>query len=359
MIQLTTASGEAKLPLTLGVDAGYQKVGLSVISEKQELFSAEAELRSNIVKLLSEKLMYRRGRRNKLIYREPRFDNRVSSKKGGWLAPSILHKLSSHLSLVDRVHRLLPVTGIIIEITKFDIQKIMNLEIQGVGYQNGVQKNFNNVRAYVFHRDHYTCQHCGKTHVKMRTHHLESRQTGGDSPDNLITLCEVCHTKLHAGKIELKQKRTLGFRPETFMSTVNKKLAELLKQKYANVQETFGYLTKSERQELGLEKSHSNDAFVIAGGSDQTRSLTHSLKQKRRNNRCLQLNRKGFAPSIRRRRYSIQPQDLVTLKNIEYRNVSVFNKGSYVRLRDDKDNILNVNMKQVQKVFHVGSLIWN
>lgn len=358
-IQLTGASGENKQALTLGVDAGYKTVGLSAVSPTQELFSSEVSLRSDIVKLLSERLMYRRGRRNKLQYREPRFNNRISSKKEGWLAPSIQHKLDSHIRLVDRVHRFLPVTGIIIETASFDIQKIMNPEIEGIGYQNGVQTDFRNTHAYVLHRDHYTCQHCGKQEIKLRVHHLESRQTGSDSPDNLLTLCEDCHEKLHEGKIKLKQKKTRGFRPETFMSTVNKKLVELLKQKYSNVSVTFGYITKSKRKELGLEKSHAEDAFVIAGGEEQSRSYQHSLKQKRRNNRCLQTNRKGFKPSIRRQRYSIQPHDMVTLKNTELTAVGVFNKGSYVRLKDNKDNILNVNIKKVEKVFHVGGLIWN
>jgi hypothetical protein len=52
---------------------------------------------------------------------------------------------------------------------------------------------------------------------------------------------------------------------------------------------TYGYITKSKRIELGLEKTHYNDAFVISGGSSQTRSTPITYKQVRRNNRALEI----------------------------------------------------------------------
>jgi hypothetical protein len=51
---------------------------------------------------------------------------------------------------------------------------------------------------------------------------------------------------------------------------------------------TYGYITKSKRIELGLEKTHYNDAFIIANGSSQTRSTPITYKQVRRNNRELE-----------------------------------------------------------------------
>ena len=52
-------------------------------------------------------------------------------------------------------------------------------------------------------------------------------------------------------------------------------------------------------------------AFVIAGGNKQIRSLVCNILQVRRNNRCLQINRKGYKPSIRRKHYLLQPHNLV------------------------------------------------
>ena len=47
-IQLTIATGEAKQPVTLGVDSGYKHIGLSATTEKVELYASEVELRQDI-----------------------------------------------------------------------------------------------------------------------------------------------------------------------------------------------------------------------------------------------------------------------------------------------------------------------
>ena len=52
--------------------------------------------------------------------------------------------------------------------------------------------------------------------------------------------------------------------------------------------QTYGYITKHNRIELDLEKSHANDAFVIADGNGQERTVhIHIGKQVRRQNRSL------------------------------------------------------------------------
>ena len=48
------------------------------------------------------------------------------------------------------------------EIAKFDTQKLQNPDIKGIEYQKGVTEGYDNVRAYVFERDNYTCQICKK-----------------------------------------------------------------------------------------------------------------------------------------------------------------------------------------------------
>ena len=133
-IRLTYATGEATQPITLGVDSGYLHAGLSAVSEKAELYAADVELRSDIVKLNSERRTYRRARRNrKTWYRQPRFLNR--RKPEGWLAPSIQHKLDSQVKLIARVKTLLPISRLVVEVASFDLQKIQNPAIEGIGYQ--------------------------------------------------------------------------------------------------------------------------------------------------------------------------------------------------------------------------------
>lgn len=276
-------------PITLGVDSGYAHVGLSAISGEKELLIADVTLRTDIVKLNSEKRQYRKARRTrKTWHRKPRFLNR--KKPGGWLAPSIQHKLDSHIKVINQVKAVLPVFQINIEAAAFDIQKIKNPGISGVDYQNGVQKDFWNVREYVLYRDSHTCQYCkGKSKDKvLEVHHIMSRQVGGDRPRNLITLCSTCHKKVSRGKIVLKIKPSKGFKAETFMTMVRWRLINQLKEMGHNVSHTYGYLTKSTRIVLGLTKSHINDAFVIAGGSDHLRSQNlYVVKQVRKCNRKL------------------------------------------------------------------------
>ena len=286
-IQLCYSSDNYKQPITLGVDTGYKYVGLSAVSDNKELLSSEVKLRTDIVKLLSERKMYRRNRRNRLWYREARFLNRIKSKKSGWLAPSLEHKLNEHIKAINFVKSILPITEITVEAAAFDIQKIKNPNIQGTDYQNGVQKDFWNVREYVLYRDWHKCQHCGESNTILNVHHIESRQTGGNSPDNLITLCETCHRDYHKGKIQLSIKKHKTFKAETAMSILRWKIVDKLKELGNSVNVTYGYITKSIRIALKLDKSHNNDAFCIAGGNWQERTDTYFIKFIRECNRSL------------------------------------------------------------------------
>ena len=319
-IQLNYATGENKQPITLGVDSGYLYVGLSAVTKKKECYSAQVNLQSDMVKLNSERRQYRRARRNrKTWYRQPRFLNR--KKPEGWLAPSIQHKLDSHIKLINKVKEILPITKIVIEVAAFDIQKIKNPEISGTQYQNGVQKDSWNAREYVLHRDNHTCQACkGKSKDRtLETHHIISRQLGGDAPDNLLTLCETCHDKVSKGKLKLDIKLPTGFKPETFMSTVRWMLINKLVDAGNIVNHTYGYITKFDRIVLGLEKSHSTDAFVIAGGNMQERnSLSFLIQQVRKCNRKLfKGDRSHIKNTAPRFILGFQRFDKVLWKNIE------------------------------------------
>lgn len=155
----------------------------------------------------------------------------------------------------------------------------------------------------------------------------------------------------------------------TFMSTVRWKLVNLL-----NCEYTYGYITKSKRIALDLEKTHYNDAFCIAGGTNQTRVKPIIFEQIRRNNRSLEkfydakyidirtskaatgqelfsgrrcrnknLNSENLRiyrahkiskgrRSIRTTRYFYQPKDIVIYNGKRYIVKGIQNKGSYIKL---------------------------
>ena len=268
-IQLTGVSKTFTQEISLGVDAGSKHIGLSVTTKKNVLFEADITLRNDIVGLLSSRRELRRSRRNrKTRYRKARFLNRVKSKKAGWLAPSVKHKVDSHLTMIAKVHKILPISKIIVEVASFDTQKIKNPDISGVEYKQGEQLNFWNVREYVLFRDLHQCQCCkGKSKDKvLNVHHIESRKTGGNAPNNLITLCETCHDGFHKGTIKLPKniKRGMSFRDATFMGIMRWAFYNKLKEMYQNVSLTYGYITKNTRIKNNLPKEHYIDARCIS-----------------------------------------------------------------------------------------------
>ena len=274
-IQLLYQSTKETQPVSLGVDAGSKHIGLAATTEKKVVYQEELIPRNDVVKLLSARRILRRSRRSrKTRYRKVRFNNRVHSKHEGWLAPSVEVKIQEHITAIKNVCKILPVSEIHVETAEFDFQRLKAMEEgkplpAGTDYQLGEQYDFYNTRQYVLHRDRYTCQCCG-THdnnVKLHVHHIESRQTGGNAPNNLITLCEHCHKALHDGKIELPKGRKRGksYRDATFMGIMRNTLLECLKKEMdIPVTMTYGYITKYWREKAGLEKSHINDAICIS-----------------------------------------------------------------------------------------------
>ena len=282
-IQLSYDSKEYTQPIALGIDAGSKFIGVSATTPKKVLFEAEVKLRTDIVENLSTRREARKARRfRKTRYRKSRFDNRVSKQK---LAPSIRQKIQTHLSVISSVYKILPISRIIVETAQFDIQKIKNPEISSIEYQQGEQLGFWNVREYVLARDNHICQHCKGRNKILNVHHIESRKVGGDSPNNLITLCEDCHKKYHKGEINLFLKRGASFKDSVFMSIMKPFLLKELKSRYPRVQNTYGYLTKHTRIQNNLPKEHYVDARCISGNPLAQPTSLYKLIKNRKHNR--------------------------------------------------------------------------
>lgn len=286
-IQLKYATGEAKQPITLGIDAGYSKIGYSAVTDDRELIAGQIELRGDIKRLLEKRRAYRRTRRSRLWHREPRFDNRGRQKT--WLPPSLQHKLDSHVKLVERLKKILPITRTIVEVASFDTQKMQNPEISGVEYQQGELQGYE-VREYLLEKWKRKCTYCKKSNVPLEVEHIVPKSRGGsDRVSNLTISCHECNQKkgnrtakeFGFPKIQKQAKKSL--KTTAFMNNVRWKLVNLL-----NCNWTYGSITKYHRTKLGLEKTHISDAFVIAGGMEQERvGHIYVSKQVRRQNRSL------------------------------------------------------------------------
>ena len=357
VIRLLYPTGEDKQEIVLGIDAGYSKIGYSAKTASNELMAGELELRSNIKKLLQMRSAYRRGRRSRKWYREPRFDNRGIEK--GWLAPSLGHKLQTHIKLIDRLKRILPITETVVEVASFDQQKMQNPEISGIEYQQGELQG-SEIREYLLEKWKHKCAYCGRTNVPLEVEHIIPKSRGGsDRVSNLTIACHKCNQKkgnktaAEFGYPEIQQQAKKSLKTAAFMNNIRRKLVNLLSCGW-----TYGYITKHNRIQLGLEKSHANDAFVIAGGTTQERCKPQQLTQTRRNNRRIQTNRKGYKPSIRRQRYKLQPNDLVRYNGVLCRVKGVFSYGKWVGIVTQVGEAINTNIKNVEMLKYGKGIQW-
>lgn len=317
-IQLLYATGEVVQECRVGIDTGARMIGVAITSEDKVLAKGEIELRQDVSENVQSRAQLRRNRRTRNTrYRKCRVLNRKRPK--GWLPPSVQSKLNATTFWVDKFCSLVPNPHLSIEVGKFDVAKMINSEIGGEDYQNGQTKGYYDVRYFVFARDNYTCQVCKKKNKILRTHHLIFKSNRGtDRADNLVTVCTDCHTSANhkSGGVlyewMIKHKKVKQYKEPTFMNIVRKRTFSL----YPEARITYGSETSPRRKEIGLDKTHYNDAIVISGIKriDENPSDHFYYKQFRKKKRSLHesIPRKGLLKkNIDAKRYN---------KNVRYRN---------------------------------------
>lgn len=285
-IQLLGTAKTYTQPITLGVDAGSKHVGISAVTEKEELFAAELTPRSDVVRLMDTRREFRSSRRNRTTrHRKPRFDNRIHSKQKGWLAPSVEVKIHNHIQGINLVTKILPVTRLIVETAEFDLQALKaeangKPKPTGIEYQYGEMYGHYNTRQYALWRDGYKCRCCGNTAGKLYVVTAESKET--ISPEDSYVVCEQCFKN----RIFNFKKRRHWTHP-TFMGIMRKTLMERLVTKFPDivVEETTGAQTKMQREMHGLPKDHVVDARCITGYPMAVPSQAYVIKPVRRHNR--------------------------------------------------------------------------
>lgn len=360
-IKLLYKTGANTQPTFEGTDTGSQHIGIAVTTDKKVLSKEEYALRSTMEKrsLIETRASYRRGRRyRKIRYRHPKFNpstKRVyvekpvryqkhlthwkkykndftSNRKDGWLPPSIQSMCDMTIHIINRYKMILPPkTNFRHEVGRFDIARIKDPTISGEMYQQGRLYDEENVRAYVFTRDNYTCSVCLKkagtkrpdgSTVKLVAHHIDFRSKGAtDNPDRMITVCDRCHTTANhqPGGILYQwfldgKKVSRGYRDETFMNIIRKRLFEA----FPDDKFTYGNFTAADRKALGLEKTHANDAVAIACHGNPIKDKTETVyyQQVRHNKRSLHeaTIRKGRKEPNRTQKRNSKNTKSVTIK---------------------------------------------
>lgn len=281
-----------------GIDPGRTNIGAAVVDGKGDIvYAAEFESRNReIPKLMAERRQHRqasrrgerlrRKRRAKacgtttvfpngrklpgyedgrmnlkdIINTEARFNNR--KRPAGWITPTARQCVQTHVGLMRKIERILPVSRWTVETNGFAFMKMDDGGVRGVDFQNGRMKGFANAREYVRYLQNDRCAVCGGD-IEHFHHLIEKSKNGSDLPENLVGLCRTCHEKVHislkAGRLSLKKigkKKKYGA-----LSILNIAIPFIL-ETFPKALACTGWQTSRKRG--GMAKSHWLDAACIA-----------------------------------------------------------------------------------------------
>lgn len=270
--KVVTATVES---LTLKLDPGSKTTGIALLQGEKVIFGAELTHRGQAIKAsLDSRRSLRQGRRNRHTrYRQARFLNRT--RKKGWLAPSLQHRVETTLTWVNKLRRLAPISSIVQELVRFDLQQLGNPEISGIEYQQGELQGYE-VREYLLNKWNRKCAYCDAENVPLQVEHIHPKAKGGSNRiSNLCLACEKCNQKKGTQDVQqflIKKPDTLKYilaqakRPLKDAAAVNSTRWALFSQLKATglpVLTGSGGLTKFNRTRLRLPKTHWIDAACV------------------------------------------------------------------------------------------------
>ncbi len=262
-------------PLEIKLDPGSKTTGIAIKQGDKIIFGAELQHRGQQIKeaLLSRRQL-RRGRRNrKTRYRQARFLNRT--RLDGWVAPSLQHRVETTLRWVHKLMRFAPITSIVQELVRFDLQLMQNPEISGVLYQQGELQGYE-VREYLLTKWNRQCAYCSVENVPFEIEHIQPKSRGGsDRVSNLTLACHDCNQKKGNQDVRaflatkpdqlnriLKQAK-LPLKDAAAVNSTRWALFNALTETGLPVTTGTGGQTKFNRNRLGLPKSHWLDAACV------------------------------------------------------------------------------------------------
>lgn len=306
-IQLLYGCPEWVQPLVLGIDPGRTNIGVAVVKEDSgSVFSAEVRTRNkDIPKLMTSRKAFRQahrrlGRRKvrqrrarkagtvvesgtikrilpgceepivcKLIRnKEARFNNR--KRPAGWLTPTANQLLLTHLNVVKKVQKILPISDIVLELNRFAFMAMDNPNIRRWEYQKGPLHGFGSVEVAASASQDGHCIFCEKS-IEHYHHVVPVSKGGSDTMDNRVGICEKHHHLVHtdaAWREKLASKKAGLNKKYRALSVLNQVIPHLERELAAafpgHCFVTDGQSTKAFRDANGVEKTHHSDAYCIA-----------------------------------------------------------------------------------------------
>ena len=343
-IQLLYENSPVLQPLQLTENPGRTNIGIAVLTEQGKLvFSASAETRNKeIHKLMEKRKQHRQNSRagerkarqrlarkhgttlkeghldRKLPYykeekpvtckdirnTEARYCNR--KRKSGWLTPTVEHLVRTHLNLVHKVQRFLPITDIALEINRFAFALLDDPSATGIDFQTGPLKGYDDIHAAVSDQQHGVCLLCGKE-IEAFTYIVPKAKGGSETLANVAGVCNCCLKKLHTDqnvREELKQLKEGQLKKYGALSAINQAIPYICERLIrecgsTHVQFCTGGETYHMRELLGYTKEQAMtapaiDAYVIGlvslGIIPEEKpdfTFSHQIRQFRRQDRSI------------------------------------------------------------------------
>ena len=258
---------------TVKVDPGSRHTGIAIVDDRnQVVMLAEIEHRGNLIKKdLDSRRIIRRSRRNrKTRYRPARFLNRT--KPEGWLTPSVKSRADNVINFIRKYKKLINISKVMIENVSFDTaQMTSNNYLIGTAYQQGplYQKE---LRSFIFSRSNGKCVYCGAKATEI-DHIIPRAKGGSNSIYNLVASCRSCNQKKSNSSLKefgkLMNKDYSHLKPKKLprdaaivQSARNYMIKEVAKL-VPNTTLYDAWLTRYNRDELGLPKEHYYDALSV------------------------------------------------------------------------------------------------
>lgn len=271
---------------TVKLDPGSKHTGIAIVDDNnQVVMLAELEHRGHIIKRnLDKRRLVRHSRRQrKTRYRPARFDNRT--KPEGWLAPSVKSRADNVINFIKKYKKLINIDKVMVERVSFDTaQMISEVKLYGEDYQQGNLYN-KNLREFIFSKTKCRCAYCGAKAAEID--HVVPRSNGGtNSTYNLVASCRSCNEKKSNLTLKafgkLMGKDYSHFEPKKLpkdAAIVQSARNYMLKEISKIVTDTTAHdawLTKHNRDEIGLPKEHYYDALSV-GNVQEYKFLTDKI----------------------------------------------------------------------------------
>lgn len=229
--------------------------------------------------------------------KEAKFSNRTRPE--GWLTPTANQLLQTHINLVKKIRKFLPISDAVLEINKFAFMQLDNPNIQKWQYQQGPLYQKASLEEAISEMQEHHCLFCKKP-IAHYHHVVPQSENGSDTIGNIVGLCTKHHDLVHkdtAWQKKLAKKKTGLNKKYGALSVLNQIISALTKELSSLFPKHFfatnGKSTYDYRAAHGVSKDHWLDAYCIACSvlpndtCDKTINsrVPYELKQFRRHDR--------------------------------------------------------------------------